>query len=141
MDKEIMYLMRSINRDFDVYLKTQLKLQGVPIKAQHSDLFVILYKIDGRIEFKDLVKAWGRSKSTLSETVNRYVEKGVLKKEATSVDKRLVYISLTELGKSYSDNFKSIYRDYSSNLIGGIDGQDEKAIKNLLNQIVENIEK
>jgi len=85
----------SINRDFDVYLKTQLKLQGVPIKAQHSDLFVILYEIDERIEFKDLVKAWNRSKSTLSETVNRYVEKGVLKKEATSVDKRLVYISLT----------------------------------------------
>lgn len=141
MSEEVMHLLKYINRDFEIYLKSQLKGQKIPIKVQHADLFVILYERDDRIEFKDLVKAWNRSKSTLSETVNRYVEKGILKKETTPVDKRLVYISLTELGKSHSEGFKNIYKNYSSRLLGSIGEEEKKVFKGVLEEIVEDFER
>lgn len=141
MSKEVMHLLKYINRDFEIYLKSQMKSQKIPIKVQHADLFVILYERDERIEFKDLVKAWNRSKSTLSETVNRYVEKGILKKETTPVDKRLVYISLTETGKSYSEGFKNIYKNYSSGLMKSIGDTEKEVFKSVLTEIVEEFER
>jgi len=137
MDKEIMHLMKYINKDFEIYLKSQLKENHIPIKVQHADLFVILYEVEDRIEFKDLVKAWNRSKSTLSETINRYVDSGVLKKEPTPIDKRVVYISLTELGKNFSEEFLSIYRSYSNKILESIDEDEKEVFKNTLIKVVD----
>ncbi len=117
MKEEIITLIKSINKDFDIYLKEQLKNRNIPIKYKHAGLFAILYEREYRIEFKDLVKECNISKSTLSETINKYVEKGLLKKETISVDKRLAYISLTGTGKSYSEGFKKIYKDYSIKIV------------------------
>ncbi len=137
MDNEVMHLMKHINTDFEIYLKSQLKANNIPIKVQHADLFVILYRVEERIEFKDLVKAWNRSKSTLSETINRYVDSGVLKKETTPIDKRVVYISLTELGKNFSEEFLSIYRSYSNKILDSIDEEEKEVFKNTLMKVVD----
>ena len=139
MNKEIIHLIKYINNDFNVYLRRELKIHEIPIKVKHADLFVILYKEDNKIEFKTLVKVWKKSKSTLSETVKKYVEAGILKKEHTSLDKRMVYISLTKLGESYSETFSNIYNNYSSYIANNIKEDKETVFNDILKEIVEAI--
>lgn len=140
MKEEIITLIKSINKDFDLYLKDQLKNRNIPIKFRHAGIFATLYERKDRIEFKDLVKEWNRSKSTLSETVNKYVEKGLLKKETPSIDKRVVYISLTETGKSYSEGFKGIYKDYSIKIVKSLRGDHKMFLKDIISDLVDDIE-
>lgn len=139
MNKEIIHLIKHINNDFNVYLRAELKAHKIPIKTKHADLFVILYEEGNKIEFKNLVKAWKKSKSTLSETVKKYVEAGILKKEQTSLDKRIVYISLTQLGESYSEAFGNIYNNYSSYIVNNIKEDKQAIFNSILNEIVEGI--
>lgn len=63
---------------------------------------MILYKEYKEIEFKNLVKILGISKSTTSDIVTKYEKLGLIKKENKTTDKRLLYISFTEKGEKYS---------------------------------------
>lgn len=138
-DKTIQ-LIKYINTDFKGHLRAELKSKEIPIKTKHAGLFSILYEKDEKIEFKNLVKIWKKSKSTLSETINRYVKSGLLKKEYTELDKRVVYISLTDLGETYSKDFKEIYNSYCSSIAGSLGKKDKEELNRLLEMVVDSIE-
>ena len=136
MKESIVELIKCVNKRFNDNLKAEFKTKEIPIKLKHIDLFMILYECGEKIEFKNLVKTWGISKSTVSETITRYVKLGLLKKDNTTTDKRLVYISLTEKGSNYADKINSITHEYSAK-INGLLGEDKKNLKDILKNIIK----
>lgn len=136
MKESVIELIKCVNKRFNDNLKAEFKTREIPIKLKHIDLFMILYECGEKIEFKNLVKTWGISKSTVSETITRYVKLGLLKKENTTTDKRLVYISLTKKGSDYADKINSITHEYSAK-INGLLGEDKKNLKDILKNIIK----
>lgn len=112
MKNSVVELIKCVNKRFNDNLKAEFKSKDIPIKLKHIDLFMILYEYGEKIEFKNLVKIWGISKSTVSETITRYVKLELLKKENTTTDKRLVYISLTEKGSDYTKKINDITHEF-----------------------------
>jgi len=136
MKESVIDLLKCVNKRFNNNLKAEFKTQEIPIKLKHVDLFMILYECGEKTEFKTLVKIWGISKSTVSETITRYVKLGLLKKDNTTTDKRLVYISLTEKGSDYTNKINSITAKYSNN-INELLGEDKNNLKNILKTIIK----
>jgi len=136
MKKSVVELIKYVNKRFNDNLKTEFKTREIPIKVKHIDLFMILYEYEGKIEFKNLVKTCEISKSTVSETITRYVKLELLKKESTTTDKRLVYISLTEKGSDYAEEINDIIHEFSTK-INQLLGEDKKNLKNILNTIIK----
>jgi len=136
MKESVIELTKCVNKRFNDKLKAEFKTREIPIKLKHIDLFMILYECGEKIEFKNLVKTWGISKSTVSETITRYVKLGLLKKDNTTTDKRLVYISLTEKGSDYADKINDITHEYSAK-INGFLGEDIKNLKDILKNIIK----
>jgi DNA-binding MarR family transcriptional regulator len=136
MKESVIELIKCVNKRFNDNLKAEFKTREIPIKLKHIDLFIILYECGEKIEFKNLVKAWGISKSTVSETITRYVKLGLLKKDNTTIDKRLVYISLTEKGSDYADNINNIIDEYSTRINELLD-EDKNNLKNILKGIIK----
>ncbi|UUV17621.1 MarR family winged helix-turn-helix transcriptional regulator [Fusobacteria bacterium ZRK30] len=136
MKESVVELIKCVNKRFNDNLKAEFKIKEIPIKLKHIDLFMILYECGEKIEFKNLVKIWGISKSTVSETITRYVKLDLLKKENTTTDKRLVYISLTEKGNDYADKINGITHEFSTE-INGLLGEDKDNLKNILKEIIK----
>lgn len=136
MKESVVELLKCVNNRFNDNLKAEFKNKEIPIKLKHIDLFIILYKQGKETEFKNLVKIWGISKSTVSETITRYVKLGLLKKDNTTIDKRLVYISLTEKGSDYTEKISDITAKYSIK-INGLLGEDKNNLKNILKTIIK----
>jgi len=136
MKESVVELLKCVNKRFNDNLKAEFKNKEIPIKLKHIDLFIILYKQGEKTEFKNLVKIWGISKSTVSETITRYVKLGLLKKDNTTLDKRLVYISLTEKGSDYTEKINNITAEYSIK-INGLLGEDKNNLKNILKTIIK----
>lgn len=136
MKKSVVELIKYVNKRFNDNLKTEFKAREIPIKVKHIDLFMILYEYEGKIEFKNLVKTCEKSKSTVSETITRYVKLELLKKENTITDKRLVYISLTKKGNDYTEKINDISNEFSTK-INELLGEDKKNLKIILNTIIK----
>lgn len=136
MKESVVELIKSVNKRFNDNLKAEFKTREIPIKLKHMDLFMILYECGEKIEFKNLVKTWGISKSTVSETITRYAKLDLLKKESTTTDKRMVYISLTEKGSDYADRINDITHEFSTK-INGLLGEDKNNLKKLLKEIIK----
>lgn len=136
MKESVVELIKCVNKRFNDNLKAEFKTKEIPIKLKHMDLFMILYECGEKIEFKNLVKIWGISKSTVSETITRYVKLDILKKENTTTDKRLVYISLTEKGNDYADKINDITYEFSTE-INRLLGEDKNNLKNILKEIIK----
>ena len=60
----------------------------------------------------------------------------MLKKESTTTDKRLVYISLTEKGSDYADKINDITHEFSAK-INELLGEDKNSLKNILKEIIK----
>lgn len=131
----IVELIKCVNKKFNDSLKAEFKINQIPIKLKHVDLFMILYKEYKEIEFKNLVKILGLSKSTTSDTVTKYEKLGLIKKEHKTTDKRLLYISLTEKGEKYSHKIDEIRCDFLTN-VNSIIGEDNDDLKKFLKKII-----
>lgn len=76
------------------YIEKRIKEENLPILKNHISLFYILPENGEKMLFNDLAKAWGISKSSLSEMIVKYENIGLIQKCVCEADRRSVYISL-----------------------------------------------
>ena len=71
----------------------------VPLEV-YDVLVTLEYQVDGRLRFKDLAERIVTSRSGLSRLVDRLEEKGYVRREPCSRDKRGQYAVLTDVGRA-----------------------------------------
>ena len=124
-------MMYRISDKFDEYLKVELKKREIPIQAKHASLFMILYA-HNNIEFKDIADTWRKSKSTLCDIINRYYEQGLLEKVNCDLDKRHVYIKLSEEGMKYAKDFDEIAVEFLEKATSGLSEEQKDSLREIL---------
>ena len=100
---EIVYLSSLLKEKAGDFIQSELKKYGYPdLKMAHGDIFHALFEA-GELSAKEIAGRTRRSKSTVSELVDRLVKLGYVCKKPDPADARGVKISLTE--KGFQKNF------------------------------------
>ena len=131
-------MMYHISDKFDEYLKVELKKRNIPIQAKHAGLFMILFS-HNNIEFKDIADAWRKSKSTLCDIVSRYSEQGLIERVNCDLDKRHVYVKLSEEGMKYAKDFDEIAVAFLEKATSGLSEDQKETLKVILHNMKENL--
>jgi len=77
----------------------------------------------GEVTQTELAKTFHISKPTMNEFINRFLDSGIVKKKKSFDDKRMSYISLTEIGKTLA----------SSNIL-----ESERATEKMIDRLTSN---
>ena len=98
---EIVYLSSLLNEKAGDFIQDELKKYGYPeLKMAHGDIFHVLFEA-GELSAKEIAGRTRRSKSTVSELVDRLVKFGYVCKKPDPADARGVKVSLTEKGVAF----------------------------------------
>ena len=131
-------MMYNISEEFDEYLKVELKKREIPIQAKHAGLFMILFAHNS-MEFKDIADTWRKSKSTLCDIASRYCDQGLLERVNCDLDKRHVYIKLTEEGMKYAKDFDEIAVEFLEKATSGLSEDQKDALREILLNMKKNL--
>lgn len=135
----VLGMMYHVSDKFDEFLKVELKKREIPIPSKHFGLFMILANFNNRLEFKEIAEKWRKSKSTLCDIVARYAEAGLLEKEGCSLDKRHIYIKLTEGGLKYAGDLEDISMKYLEKTTEGLTEDQKQSLKEILVVMMKNV--
>ena len=108
-------LIGSLREKYSRFLEKELKVRGIKdIAGSHGAIFACLYQSGGRMKVMEIAKKIGRSKSTVTELVNKLESLGYVNKSNCCVDGRCIYVELTDKGRAVKKDFDII----SKRLIG-----------------------
>lgn len=145
MSREKIYLihelMKSINKSINKKFGCRLGYK----KLNPSVLTIMLHLLESEPKtLKELSQEAGLANSTVSELVDKLVEKGMVKRVQDEDDRRRVLISATDNALKVKDEIHSRHREYFEQILSDVDEKDiDIVLKGLskLNEIVNGSEK
>jgi DNA-binding MarR family transcriptional regulator len=75
------------------------------------------------------------AKNNLTAMMNKLVRKGVVKRERTEEDRRLVYVSLTEKGMELYRQINDSYLDLSKGMLDALEPDEQELMLKVLHKI------
>ncbi len=129
-----------ISNNFADYLKVELKKREIPIEGKHVGLFMVLFA-NNNLEFKDIAYLWRKSKSTLCDVLCKYSEQGLIEKESCTLDRRHLYVRLTEEGIKYAKDFDEIASEFLEKITSGLSQDQKDELKTILLEMKNNLKK
>jgi DNA-binding MarR family transcriptional regulator len=121
MDKEIARI--SLNKFLKMYFNSCKEIyEEINFGRITSKQFKYLKEIHskGEVTQTQLAKTFNISKPTMNEFINRFLDSGIVIKKKCFDDKRMIYISLTEMGKTLA----------SSNIL-----ESERAVEKMIDKL------
>lgn len=107
------------------------------IVPSHGDILNILFH-EERCTMKDLAEKIHRTKANVTVLVDKLVECGYVKKEKSTDDNRVTFVTLTEKGKSLQPIFFYISKKLNKVVYGGMSDEDAGSLESMLWQIHDN---
>ena len=95
-------------------------------------------EIDG-IAMGDLAAELRVRAPTVSKTIARLSTQGLVERKGAGLDKRQVYVKLTEEGRRRASQIDAITRQMESELVDGLDSKDRKRFRKLLRKAAKNL--
>ncbi|WP_051251655.1 MarR family winged helix-turn-helix transcriptional regulator [Psychrilyobacter atlanticus] len=129
-----------ISNSYADYLKVELKKREIPIEGKHVGLFMVLFT-NNSLEFKEIAHRWRKSKSTLCDILHKYSEQGLVEKISCTLDKRHLYIKLTEEGLKYARDFDEIASEFLQKITSGLSKDQKRELKMILMDMKGNLKK
>ena len=93
-----------------------------------------------KLTMKDIASIINRDKSTTTVLIKKLLDKGLVKQENSSDDKRIKYITLTAKGKKLNSLTSSISRELLDVCYQGFSQQEKETLLSLLCRLNGNIE-
>jgi DNA-binding MarR family transcriptional regulator len=84
---------------------------------------------NNNLEFKDIAYRWRKSKSTLCDILCKYSEQGLVEKSNCTLDKRHLYVRLTEEGLEYARDFNEIATEFLEKITSGLSEEQKEELK------------
>jgi len=137
-DAEIFNLFNKVYKELILSIKSIAE----PYEFNRGELPILAWLIkngDG-VTQKKLVGELPISKSTMSKVINNLVDKGYIRKEKSSKDRRVTKIFLTEEAGSVEDKVREIDDDVESKMLEGLDAGERKELRDYLERLFENLE-
>ncbi len=121
----------------DKTAKAELQKRNVPVLAQHIPLFHLVGA--EHVQFNQLQKQLQTSKSTLSDTINKYSDLGLMNKGECPHDKRNLYVSLTADGIKAWEHLIEIDQMIKDRMFIDFDQAESIQIEESVHKMMENI--
>lgn len=139
MKNNAISLISRIREQANRFIINELEKNGIKgIVPSHGDIMAVLYSCE-KCTMKELAQKIHRTKATLTVLVDKLIDLKLIKKEKSSEDSRVSYITLTEKGYSLKSVFEEIsnklkdrlFEDFSDEEIINFTIMLEKARKNM----------
>ncbi len=85
----------------------------------------------------ELAQKLNLAKPTVTNGVNKLVDRGLVHKLRSTADKRVFHIHITPKGKALVEAYKEVYRDYASHLVGILNQDEIEILIRLFTKIIE----
>jgi MarR family transcriptional regulator, organic hydroperoxide resistance regulator len=103
----------------------------IGIVTSHGDILNVLFR-EERCTMNELAKKIHRTKPNVTVLIDKLVEYGYVKKEKSTTDNRVTYISLTDKGESLRPVFLSISTKLNKIVYGKISAEEAESIEAML---------
>ena len=128
-----------IRNDVSSYIESELRKRGIEgLVVSHGNILDILYENNGKLTMKEISEGIDRSKSTVTQLVDRLLKAGYVTKESNLEDKRYSYIVLTEKGLSIKKDFKEISQNVIKEFFKDFSEAEIEILLLLLNRVIHN---
>jgi MarR family transcriptional regulator, organic hydroperoxide resistance regulator len=128
-------LISRIREKANRFIIHELEEHGITgIVPSHGDILNILFH-EERCTMKDLALKIHRTKPNVTVLIDKLVECGYVKKEKSTEDNRITYISLTEKGTSLKPVFFYISKKLRKVVYGGLSDKDAESLEIMLLKI------
>lgn len=121
------------------YIECELRKRGIEgLVVSHGNILDILYDNDGKLTMKEISEGINRTKSTVTQLVDKLLIAGYVTKESNLEDKRSSYIVLTEKGLSIKKDFKEISENVIKELFYDFTEEEAEILLMLLDRVINN---
>lgn len=121
------------------YIECELKKRGIEgLVVSHGNILDILYDNDGKLTMKEISEGINRSKSTVTQLVDKLLKDGYVTKESNPEDKRFSYIVLTEKGLSIKKDFRDISDNVIRVFFKDFTQEEAEILLSLLDRVINN---
>lgn len=128
-----------IRREVYSYIESELRKRGIDgLVVSHGNILDILYDNDGRLTLKEISEGINRTKSTVTQLVDKLLIAGYVTKEANPEDKRSSYIVLTEKGLRIKKDFKEISDNVIKEFFYDFTEEEAENLLMLLDRVIIN---
>ena len=128
-----------IKKEVTDYIELELRKRGIDsLVVSHGNILNILYENNGKLTMKEISEGIDRSKSTVTQLVDRLLKAGYVTKESDLEDKRYSYIVLTEKGQSIKKDFKEISSDVITEFFKDFTDDEIVILLSLLDRVICN---
>ncbi len=132
-------MISQIRNEYTNFIENELKDRGIEgLVVSHGNILDILYNNNGRLTMKEISEGINRSKSTVTQLVEKLLAYGYVTKEADSSDKRISYIVLTELGMDIKKDFRDISDCLIHEFFQGFNETEAETLLTLLDRVIHN---
>ncbi len=119
-------------------LQKGLRINNLGITVEEWRTLFYLWKEDG-VNQRDLASRASKEKSTMTRQINALERKGLITRNSYNKDKRNKLIFLTEKGKGIEEIALNTARNITNKAEEGINENDLKIFKKVIEQIISNI--
>ena len=128
-----------IRHEVSVYIERELRKRGIEgLVVSHGNILDILYEHNGKLTMKEIGEGIDRSKSTVTQLVERLLKAGYVTKEFDLKDKRYSYIVLTEKGLSIKNDFVEISQNVIEVFFKDFADDEIVILLSLLDRVIHN---
>ncbi|MDD5170144.1 MAG: MarR family transcriptional regulator [Syntrophales bacterium] len=132
-------LIGSLRERYGKFLEKELKAHGIEgLVSSHGSIFACLYQSGGRMKVLEIAKRIGRSKSTVTELVNKLEAMGYVSKASCCLDGRCTYVALTDQGRAVKDHFDEISRKLLDTAYQGFTEEEKETLVRALEKMRRN---
>ncbi len=106
--KQTLSLISKIHEKGNKFILQELNSNGITdLAPSHGDILAILYQYN-KLTMKEIAEKIHRTKPTVTVLVNKLEKLGFVKREKSSEDSRITYITLTSKSEGYLKKFPKI---------------------------------
>lgn len=121
------------------YIESELRKRGIEgLVVSHGNILDILYDNSGKLTMKEISEGINRSKSTVTQLVDKLLKDGYVIKESNLEDKRSSYIVLTEKGLGIKKDFREISDNVIREFFKDFTEEEAEILLSLLDRVIDN---
>lgn len=129
-----------IRNEVSGYIESELRKRGIEgLVVSHGNILDILYENNGKLTMKEISEGIDRSKSTVTQLIDRLLKAGYVTKESVLEDKRYSYIVLTEKGLGIKKDFKEISQNVINDFFKDFTDAEIEILLLLLDRVIHNV--
>ncbi len=140
MDQDTISLISRIRENANKFICKELETSGITgIVPSHGDIMAVLFK-SHKCTMKELAANIRRTKATLTVLVDKLEKIGYVKREKSSQDSRVTYITLTKKGLDLKPVFEDISKKLNNLVFTDISEKEGETLHKILEKINKNLE-